>query len=149
MGVNPGISEAFLNAMKNHYDFMVNDFKKNFKIGIKLALGSDLWGIPYWPLGENSLELELLANEIGLGPDQAIIAGTMNAAESIGVANQVGSIEPGKFADIIAVAGDPLSDIKVFRNVKFVMKNGQNYVKDGIWIYGTEKKQLLPDKVKD
>ncbi len=148
-GLNPGISKGFLNAMETHFEFMVKDFKKDFKMGIKLALGSDLWGIPYWPLGENSLELELMVNEIGMTPEQAIIAGTIDAAKSIGIDNYVGSLEPGKFADIISVCGDPLKDIKVFRNVKFVMKNGKTYVKNGIWVHGVNREKLVPDKIKD
>ena len=128
---------------------MIKDFKKDYKMGIKIALGSDLWGVPYWPLGENSIELELLVNKIDMTPEDAIIAGTINAAESIGVEDYVGSLEPDKFADIIAVNGDPLKDIKVFRNVRFVMKNGKTYVRDGSWIFGVNREKLVPDKIRD
>jgi imidazolonepropionase-like amidohydrolase len=60
-------------------------------------------------------------------PMQAIQAATSNAADLLGHANEVGSIKPGKYSDIIAVPGDPLADIRLLENVKFVMKDGTIY----------------------
>ena len=60
----------------------------------------------------------------GMSPLAAIQSATINAADLLGWADQVGAIEPGKFADIIAVSGDPLEDIKQLEQVKFVMKGG-------------------------
>jgi imidazolonepropionase-like amidohydrolase len=61
----------------------------------------------------------------GMSPLDAIHAATINGADLMGWSDQIGAIEPGKFADIIAVNGDPLADIKLLEQVKFVMKGGQ------------------------
>jgi imidazolonepropionase-like amidohydrolase len=58
-------------------------------------------------------------------PAEALQAATVNAAELLGLSDQIGSIEPGKFADVIAVSGDPLADITKMENVVFVMKGGE------------------------
>jgi imidazolonepropionase-like amidohydrolase len=62
--------------------------------------------------------------QYGMTPATAIQAATVNAADLLGLAGQVGSIEPGKAADIIAVRGDPLRDVTALKNVGFVMKDG-------------------------
>jgi imidazolonepropionase-like amidohydrolase len=67
----------------------------------------------------------------GTTPMQAIQAATVNAADLIGWADRVGALEPGKFADVIAVVGDPLQDVTVLEHVVFVMKGGQ-VVKDSL-----------------
>jgi imidazolonepropionase-like amidohydrolase len=66
----------------------------------------------------------------GLSPWAAIQAATVNAADLLGWNDKVGSIEPGKWADTIAVDGDPLQDVRALENVKFVMKGGQVYKND-------------------
>jgi imidazolonepropionase-like amidohydrolase len=63
----------------------------------------------------------------GMTPMQAIQAATNNAADLLGHSNEFGSIKPGKYADIIAVTGDPLTDIRLLENVQFVMKDGKVY----------------------
>jgi imidazolonepropionase-like amidohydrolase len=62
---------------------------------------------------------------MGLTPLKAIQAATVNAADLIGWSDRVGTLEPGKFADIVAVEGDPVADVSVLENVRFVMKGGQ------------------------
>jgi len=88
---------------------------------VRIAFGTDAGVSKH---GRNADEF-LLMVEHGMTPMQAIQAATVNAAELLGLADQVGSIEPGKSADLIAVAGDPLSDVGVLRNVGFVMARGK------------------------
>jgi imidazolonepropionase-like amidohydrolase len=63
----------------------------------------------------------------GMTPMQAIQSATTNAADLLGHSKELGSIKPGKYADLVAVSGDPLSDIRVLENVEFVMKDGKVY----------------------
>jgi imidazolonepropionase-like amidohydrolase len=63
----------------------------------------------------------------GMTPAQALRSATANAAELLNMQDQVGTIEPGKYADIVAVSGDPLADVNVLQNVNFVMKGGVVY----------------------
>jgi len=91
--------------------------------GVQIALGTDA-GAPGVVIGKAAhVELELLV-ESGLTPMEAIVAGTRNAADVIERADDLGTIEPGKLADLIAVAGNPLSDISASREVQLVIKDG-------------------------
>jgi imidazolonepropionase-like amidohydrolase len=92
-----------------------------FISGVKVALGTDA-GV--YPHGLNGHEFGKMV-EMGLTPLQAIQAGTVNAADLLGWAEKVGAIEPGKWADIVAVDGDPLRDVTTLEDVKFVMKGGK------------------------
>jgi imidazolonepropionase-like amidohydrolase len=92
--------------------------------GIKMMVGSGADGSTY-PHGAQALDFEWLVKRGGLTPARAIQAGTINNAEVMGWADRVGSIEKGKFADLVAVSGDPLADITELQRVKFVMKGGK------------------------
>jgi len=89
--------------------------------GLKISFGS---GVGPFPHGTQAAEFAYLV-KYGMSPSQAIQAATSVAAEMMGWQDRVGSIEKGKFADIIAVSGDPLKDITELERVKFVMKGGQ------------------------
>lgn len=91
------------------------------ELGIRIANGFDPASAESH--GKNADEI-VTAVELGLPPIEAIRAATVNAADLMGWQDRVGAIEPGKFADVIAVDGDPLADITVLQNVKFVMKGG-------------------------
>lgn len=80
--------------------------------------------------GTQGLEFVALVKQGGMTPAGALQAGTINAAELMGWQGQVGSITKGKFADIVAVSGDPLADISETRRVKFVMKGGEIFRND-------------------
>jgi imidazolonepropionase-like amidohydrolase len=95
-------------------------FKKALAAGVKIAFGTDAGVFPH---GTQAIEFEWMTR-YGMSPLDAIHSATINAAELMGWGDQIGSIEPGKFGDIIAVNGDPLSDIKLLEQVKFVMKGG-------------------------
>lgn len=88
--------------------------------GVKIAFGTDAGVSKH---GRNADEFELMVAN-GMTPATAIAAATVNAADLLGVSSEVGSLEPGKRADLIAVAGDPLDDVKVLKAVEFVMRSG-------------------------
>ena len=91
---------------------------------IKVMMGSGVDGSTF-PHGSQALEFEWLVRRAGLRPAKAIQAGTTTNAEALGWQDQIGSIDKGKYADLIAVAGDPLADITELERVKFVMKGGK------------------------
>jgi imidazolonepropionase-like amidohydrolase len=92
--------------------------------GVKIALGTDA-GVGAH--GTNAHEFTLLVNWGGLTPMEAIVAGTSNGAKLLGWDHEIGTLSTGKFADIVAVPGDPLKDITAMEKVTFVMKNGVVY----------------------
>ncbi|MBA4041996.1 MAG: amidohydrolase family protein, partial [Sphingobium sp.] len=97
--------------------------EKAVPAGVKIAFGTDAGVSKH---GRNADEFELMVKH-GMTPAQAIVAATVNAADLLGVAGDVGSIEPGKSADLIAVAGDPLADVRALKRVSFVMRAGVVY----------------------
>jgi len=95
------------------------------KSGVKFAAGSDMcWFYPGKTRGEASTGTFVNLRAAGMPALDVIRAITSNAAEMLGWQDRIGSIEPGKFADLIAVAGDPVIDITELQRVEFVMKNG-------------------------
>ncbi|HEV2492310.1 MAG TPA: amidohydrolase family protein [Terriglobia bacterium] len=92
-----------------------------FREGVKVAFGTDA---AVYPHGLNAHEFAVMV-KLGMTPLAAIQAATINAADLLGWSDRVGSLEPGRFADLIAVDGDPLADVTVLENVKFVMKGGE------------------------
>src|SRR6266478_2401504 len=91
-----------------------------FASGVKVAFGTDA---AVYPHGLNAREFAVMV-KLGLTPLQAIQAATVNAADLLGWSDKIGGIDPGKWADIIAVDGDPLQDVTTLEHVKFVMKGG-------------------------
>jgi imidazolonepropionase-like amidohydrolase len=104
-------------------DLQRENFGKAMKKGVKIALGTDAGGFD-WKKVNQAKEFEYYV-QYGMTPMQAIRTGTTVAAELLGWGDKVGSIEPGKWADIVAVSGDPLKDITEMEKVKFVMKGGE------------------------
>ena len=92
--------------------------------GIRMMMGSGVDGATF-AHGSQALEFEALVKIAGLTPAQAIQAGTVTNAEVLGWRNDLGSVEKGKFADLVAVSGDPLNDITELKRVNFVMKGGK------------------------
>jgi imidazolonepropionase-like amidohydrolase len=101
--------------------------KKNtavaFRSGVRVALGTDA-GV--YPHGQNGGEFWSMV-ELGLPPVQALQAGTVNAAELMGWSDRVGVIRKGMLADIVAVKGNPVNDVRLLQHVQFVMKDGVVY----------------------
>jgi imidazolonepropionase-like amidohydrolase len=98
-------------------------FRKAVAAGVKIAYGTDS-GV--YPHGLNAMQLPYMV-KYGLTPMQAVQSATIRAAELMGWEDRVGSIAPGKYADLIAVEGDALADLRSFMRVKFVMKGGVVY----------------------
>lgn len=102
---------------------MTATFQRAYQAGVKIALGTDQGVAPH---GENAKEFVYMV-EAGMKPMDAIRAGTIEGARLLGVDKDLGTVESGKFADLVAVPGDPLADIKLMTNVTFVMKAGKIY----------------------
>lgn len=108
---------------KKRYDSLV---QRVLKSGVRFAAGSDMcWFYPGKTRGQASASRFPTLHEAGMPPLDVIRAITTNAAEMLGWQDRVGAIEPGKFADLVAVFGDPLADIAALERVRFVMKGGQ------------------------
>lgn len=98
-----------------------------YRAGVKIAFGTDQGLVPH---GQNAGEFALMV-QAGMTPMDAILAATRNAADLIGDAKNIGSVQPGRFADIVAVSGDPLTDVSELTRVQFVMKGGTVYKESG------------------
>jgi len=106
-------------------DLKVQEFKKQIAAGVPMAAGSDVGPFPH---GTQARELALMVR-YGMSPLAVLQADLLNGAKLLGWEGQIGALEPGYLADVIAVAGDPLQDIGVLQNVGFVMKGGVVYKK--------------------
>lgn len=114
-------------------DFLLHDaelgalqrqqFRKAVKAGVKMSFGTDAGVCDY----DQSVKQFAFMVKYGMTPIQAIQSATTNAADLLGHSDAIGSIKPGKFADVVAVTGDPLQDISVLEHVQFVMKDGKVY----------------------
>jgi imidazolonepropionase-like amidohydrolase len=108
---------------RQRYDSLV---PRVLKSGVKFAAGSDMcWFYPGKTRGQASAATLVNLRAAGMPPLDVIRAITVNAAEMLGWQDRIGSVEPGKFADLVAVAGDPIADINELERVRFVMKDGQ------------------------
>jgi len=103
--------------------------KHAMQAGVKIAMGTDA---AVYPHGLNAHELDVYVNQLGMAPLAALQTATVNAADLMGWSAKTGSLEPGKWADIIAVEKNPLDDVRVLQDVKFVMKAGTVYKGEGI-----------------
>jgi imidazolonepropionase-like amidohydrolase len=127
LAANPN---AYPPAIKAQIDWRIgitgNSLKIAYPLGVKIAYGTDAGVSKH---GRNADEFELLV-KFGMSPAEAIKAATVNAAALLGVDKETGTLEAGKAADIIAVSGDPLADVKVLKAMKFVMARGEVIVAD-------------------
>ncbi len=101
-------------------------FNRALKAGVKIAFGTDAGGFD-WKINP-AKEFPLMV-KAGMTPAQALRSANMTAAELLGMQDKISSVEVGKFADIVAVPGDPMSDVQQLEKVNFVMKGGTVYVK--------------------
>jgi imidazolonepropionase-like amidohydrolase len=106
-------------------DLKVQEFKKQIAAGVPMAVGSDVGPFPH---GTQARELVLMV-KYGMSPLAILQADLLNGAKLLGWEGQIGSLEPGYLADVIAITGDPLADVSAINNVAFVMKGGSIYKK--------------------
>ena len=115
-----------LAALTGELDFHAAQFKQQMAAGVPFAVGSDVGPFPH---GTQAREYELMV-KYGMSPADTLRAGLLNGAKLLDWADSVGQLKPTFFADIIAVPGDPLTDIHVLTKPTFVMKNGEVLRKD-------------------
>jgi imidazolonepropionase-like amidohydrolase len=96
-------------------------FRNAVKIGVKIGFGTDA---AVYPHGQNAKEFKLMV-DLGMPPIEALRAATSGDADLLGIAAKVGTLEKGKLADIVAMRGDPTTDITATERVSFVMKEGK------------------------
>ncbi len=122
-GAAAGYPQDFADKQPEGDEIQRQAFKKAVQAGVKIAFGTDVSNFPHG-LNANQFAWQV---KYGQSPMEAIRSATVNASDLIGRDNNAGSLEPGKWADLIAVAGDPLSDVRVLEKVVFVMKGGKVY----------------------
>lgn len=122
-GKNGTMPADFLEHDRELGEVQRENFRKAVKAGVKLAFGTDAGVCAY---GTSGKQFAFMV-KYGMTPMQAIQAATSSAADLIGRSNEFGSIQPGKYADVVAVSGDPLKDVSLLENVQFVMKDGVIY----------------------
>jgi imidazolonepropionase-like amidohydrolase len=104
------------------------NIKHAMQAGVKIAMGTDA---AVYPHGLNAHELDVYVNQLGMSPLAALQSATINAADLMGWTAKTGTLEPGKWADIIGVEKNPIDDVRVLQDVKFVMKGGVVYKGEG------------------
>lgn len=132
-GEELGVTKEGVEKLKRYEGFHIESVKRAHRNGVKIALGTDALANVFRH-GENAFELECLV-EVGLSPMEAIVAGTMNAAEAIGAGEETGTLNEGKWADLIIIDGNPLEDIRILQNrtkILAVIKDGQTVVNRGL-----------------
>ena len=123
---SPEETTKFEKDIKAFIDLSKAKLRRALKAGVKIAAGSDMWmRYPDKKRGEATTVMFEAMVDAGLSQIETIRAATINAAELLGWQDRAGSVEAGKFADLIAVAGDPLKDITELKRVRFVMKGGE------------------------
>ena len=123
---SPEETTKFEKEIKAFIDLSKAKLQRALKAGVKIAAGSDMWmRYPGKKRGEATKVMFEAMVDAGLPQIETIRAATINAAELMGWQDRAGSVEAGKFADLIAVAGDPLKDVTELKRVRFVMKGGE------------------------
>ena len=118
--VRIGLPPMYSEKMKSVTAVSRQNVAKAIKAGVKIAFGTDA---AVYPHGLNAHEFAVYV-QMGMTPLEAIQSATVNAADLLGWSDRIGSLEPGKFADMVAVNGDPLKDVTLLENPVFVMKGG-------------------------
>ena len=123
-----GVPKYAVKKAKESHKAHLESIRKAFEAGVKIAVGTDFPGPAGVAHGDNAIELEILVNKVGLSPMEAIIAATRIGAEALGLQDEIGTLRPGKRADLLIVDGDPSKDVTILRdqsNIKLVMQSGR------------------------
>jgi imidazolonepropionase-like amidohydrolase len=126
-GREMGVMEVSVRKGEEAQAAHFESFKKAYGAGVNCGLGSDYLSDPMSPHGNSARELTIYVNKLGLSPMEAIVCGTRNNARVFGLEDQIGTLEPGKQADLLVVDGDPLADITILEdktNITHVFKAG-------------------------
>ncbi len=126
-GEKNGVLEESLQKEREVGTIQRESFTKAVKAGAKVIFGTDA---AIYPHGDNARQFSRMTR-FGMTPVQALRAATTLAAEALGQGDNIGALTPGLYADVIAVEGDPFSDISILEQVDFVMKEGVVYKRDG------------------
>lgn len=125
--MKPGeFTEQVANKIKRAAEIHAKTVNMAYRKGVKIAFGTDV-GAPYLPHGSQADEFVYLVRDAGMKPEHALQAATKVSAETLHWDDKLGTLTKGKFADIVAVKGDPIADISVMTKVSFVMKDGKVY----------------------
>jgi imidazolonepropionase-like amidohydrolase len=119
-----GVPQYSIDKAKSMAKQQRERLRKAYHEGVKFAYGTDAAVFPH---GRNAKDFKILVDELGVPPLEAIKMATSSSAELIGIADDVGTLEAGKWADVIAVEGNPVDDITLLEDVRFVMKEGIVY----------------------
>src|SRR5204863_7225176 len=122
-GRNGTMPADFLEHDRQLGELQRQNFRKAVKAGVKLAFGTDAGVCDYGTAGKQFAFMV----KYGMTTMQASKADTSSAADLVGHSSEIGSLKPGKYADVIAISGDPLKDVSLLENVQFVMKDGKVY----------------------
>ena len=123
-----GLPEYAMKKAEESHKAHLESIRRAFEAGVKIALGTDFAGPVGVAHGNNAVELEILVNQVGMSPMQAIASGTRIAAEALGLEDEIGTLSPGKKADLLMVAGDPSEDVTILKQkaaIELVMKSGE------------------------
>jgi len=124
--MSPALKSDLANSDERRRQRVTGFIQRILKSGVKFAAGSDMcWFYPGKTRGQASATIFANLHDAGMPPLDILRAVTTNAAEMLGWQDRVGAVEPGKFADLVAVSGDPIADIHELERVRFVMKGGQ------------------------
>jgi imidazolonepropionase-like amidohydrolase len=121
-----GYTQEFISKSEQLQEAHFRNFRKAVAAGVKIAFGTDIGVCPF---GANGREFSLMVQN-GMTGMQAIQSATIAAADLLGISESLGSLRKGKIADVIAVRGDPLANVQMLEDVRFVMKQGEIYKQD-------------------
>jgi imidazolonepropionase-like amidohydrolase len=126
-----GVPEVNVRKAEEGHKAHLESIRKAYEAGVKIALGTDFVGPLGVAHGDNAVELEILVEQLGMSPMEAIVCGTRIGAEALGMENEIGTLRPGRTADLLIVDGDPLQKIAVLKEksaIELVMRSGQTVV---------------------